>query len=178
MSEEKVNDDRVSLVEEKAKKEAEKELAELSGAAANEAAKAASAKTTTAKADSSGGSSGGDKDAKKASDEPSAEDLAKENPKLETETSNTLPDTTISGQTENFTELVRSTVTLDVDAEDSERWKLAVVMVNVGYQLNSKDDKPWELKSFEKDQAYINGTFVTRDNSMYGSIGTFSFKRL
>lgn len=68
-------------------------------------------------------------------------------------------------KTENETELVRSTVTLDVVTSSSENWKLALVMMNLQYQLPSKSEDLFELKAYEKDESYINGTFMHRNNS-------------
>jgi len=97
---------------------------------------------------------------------------------LEDEFWNSQLNTTLTEKQENETDLVRSNVPLVVNEEDAEKWKLSLISINFSYQCNGNPDKKFSLKAYEKGNAYINGTYIHKDLSLFGSMSAFSFKRL
>jgi hypothetical protein len=128
---EKVNDDRISPVEEFAKDKAKKELENLLKPKLKDTVKV------------NGGSSGN----KKPDESSKAKIDEEEKPILEEVYKNSTPETTVNREVVNETELFRSKLSLDVKCDSNEGWKLAIVMNNFSYQMMSKTDKHFELKS-------------------------------
>lgn len=123
VAEPKINNDRASEVEEKAKKDAEDMLKTLTGAA--DAAEAAKKKAAAGK-DASGAGGAGDG---KPPAGPTPDEIKRTKCKLSEEFSNVQAETSMSKGSDEYAELVRSKVPMVVvvDENDSNKWKLALV---------------------------------------------------
>jgi hypothetical protein len=148
LSEEKVNNDRSSEVEKKAKKDANKQFDKIMGVTANAEAQALQNKVEDDEKKAEGGSQSGSEENEKAKEggdanatgasgetakgsEEEEEEAKKKMADLETHDGNITPDTKMDSKKEKFDLLVRSKVVVDVASEDPEEWKLALVMVNL-----------------------------------------------
>lgn len=139
-----VKNDRISEIEEKAKLDAQKELAEITGAAAAQA----EAKKAAEKKAKAG-------DAAKKGDEGVEIELPEEpeTPKLCSHLSNALTESAMNGQTKTDSELMRSIVHTEIERPDAETWKLALYLTIVSFQMDNPDrGNRFELTAFEKDQ--------------------------
>lgn len=126
---EKVNDDRSSAVEEKAKIEAEKELKDITAETANEADK----KEMQAVLDGKGPdvTEGLELPKVKLPDEIPEDELEKTETKLQKNLGTTSAETSMKKSKQEFTTLDRSHLPISIDEPDPEKWKLALVMVNL-----------------------------------------------
>jgi hypothetical protein len=129
LKEEKVNDDRTSAVEEKAKLDAEKELKEITAETANEASK----KEMQAAINGKGPDIAAPElpEMPTLPDEKTEDELELTEAKLQRNIGTEFSDTYMKKNKQEFTALERSMLPLSINESDPEKWKLAIVMINM-----------------------------------------------